>query len=84
MGLVSNVGNISVPANLLEFPVFRAGIADSTTGNARDWWLWDGENEWKVGKTTDQQRKDPIRGVWNDTMLRERIESRWTPETDRA
>jgi hypothetical protein len=83
-GLVSIVENIAVPENLLEFPVFRSGIADSTMGKVRDWWLWDGENEWKVGKITDEQRRYPIRGVWNDTMLIERIEGGWTPETDQT
>lgn len=80
--LVCVVANVDVPSGLKTFPIFRAGIADPTTKRVRDWWLWDGENEWKVGAITDEQRKYPIRGVWNDTMLIERIESRWTPQTD--
>lgn len=76
------VGNIEVPPELGAFPMFRTGIPDPKTGRVGDWWLWDGEDEWKVGAITDEQRKYPIRGVWNDTMLIERIESRWTPQTD--
>lgn len=78
------VGNEPVPPECRSFPTFRAGVEDSTTGRVESWWLWDGEKEWRVGDLTDEQRRLPIRGVWNDTLLIERIESDWTPETDRA
>jgi len=48
------------------------------------WWLWDGQEEWKVGDLTAEQRRLSIRGVWNDTLLRDRLESGWRPETDSA
>lgn len=46
------------------------------------WWLWDGVNEWPIGKLTKEQKHLPFNEVWNDTLLVERIESGWTPETD--
>lgn len=81
-GIVNVVGNASIPDEAQKLPIFRDGIADPTTGKVAVWWLWDGENEWKVGTLTSEQRKLPIRGVWNDTLLIERIQSEWTPETD--
>jgi hypothetical protein len=81
-GIVTNIGNITVPLNAQKFPTFRDGVADPKTGKVNTWWLWDGENEWKVGVLTPEQRKFPIRGVWNDTLLVERIQSGWTPEKD--
>ena len=80
-GITSVVANHPVDRLLQEFPLFRAGVVDPTTGKVAVWWLWDGQNEEKVGTLTNEQRKLPIRGVWNDTLLIERIESGWTPET---
>ncbi|OHA83396.1 MAG: hypothetical protein A2937_03680 [Candidatus Yonathbacteria bacterium RIFCSPLOWO2_01_FULL_47_33b] len=82
--IVSIVGNAPVPDFAKKFPTFRAGVADPATGKVTTWWLWDGEKEWRVGDLTPEQRKMPIRGIWNDTLLIERIESGWKPETDSA
>jgi hypothetical protein len=64
------------------FPTFRAGVVDPVTRKVSVWWLWDGEKEWRVDELTVEQRRLSIRGVWNDTLLIERIESGWTPERD--
>jgi len=82
IGSVEIVGNLSVSNTLSQFPTFRAGVIDPSTGKVAIWWLWDGEREWKIGRLTEEQKKFPIRGVWNDTLLIERIESNWTPYTD--
>lgn len=76
------VGNTAISDRNLEFPVFRAGMLDPTTGKVRIWWLWDGEKEWPIGELTREQRKLPIREIVNDTLLIERIESGWSPERD--
>lgn len=81
-GIVSIVDNVALPTEAQAFPVFRSGVTDPSTRKVGVWWLWDGEKEWRVGDLTAEQRKLSIRGVWNDTLLIERIESGWTPETD--
>jgi hypothetical protein len=81
-GLVDIVSNVSVPSALNTFPTFRAGLVDRE-GKVRVWWLWDGEKEWRVGDLTMEQRKLPIVETLNDTALKLRIESDWTPEKDR-
>ena len=81
-GILHVIGNEQVPEAFKAFPVFRTGVADPRTGNVTTWWLWDGEREWKVGTLSEEQKRLPIRGVWNDTLLAERIVSGWTPETD--
>jgi hypothetical protein len=80
--LVRVVTNISVPEKNKKFPTFRAGIVDPATKKVAVWWLWDGEKEWRIGELDKEQKKLPIRGIWNDTLLIERIDSGWTPETD--
>ncbi|OZG70205.1 hypothetical protein BTA51_27455 [Hahella sp. CCB-MM4] len=80
-GIFEIVGNFSVKEELKPFPLFRAG-AVGTSGKVATWWLWDGEKEERIGKLSDKQKYLPIRGVWNDTLLIERIESGWTPYTD--
>lgn len=80
--IVSISGNVAVPSKLQPFPLFRNGVVDPITGKVGTWWLWDGEKEWRVGTLASEQRKLPILGVWNDTMLVKRIETGWTPETD--
>ncbi|WP_145291857.1 hypothetical protein [Pirellulimonas nuda] len=78
----SIVGQVAIPDELQSFPVFRAGVIDPKTKKVATWWLWDGHTEWRVGQLKPEQRKLPIRGIWNDTMLVERIVSDWRPETD--
>lgn len=81
-GIVKKVGHCSLPTHAEETPVFRAGVVDPSTNRVETWWLWDGEKEWMVGEITNEQRKLPIRGSWNDTMLVKRIEEGWLPERD--
>jgi hypothetical protein len=79
--LVEVVGNVPIPENLRPFPIFRDGNTSSGT-NVTTWWLWDGEKEWRIGTLTPEQRKLPIRAVWNDTLLIHRIEDGWRPENE--
>jgi hypothetical protein len=81
-GIFKVIGNREPSAKNRIFPIFRDGIADPNTKRVATWWLWDGEKEWKVGTLTPEQRKYPLRAVWNDTMLVNRIEQGWTPEKD--
>ena len=76
------VDNRAVPDSAQSFPLFRTGVEDPVTRKVKVWWLWDGEKEWKVGDITTDQRKLPLRGIWNDTLLIERIEGDWTPSND--
>ena len=73
-----NLKTTSDPSENKAFPVFRDGIADPRTEKVAVWWFWDGEKEWRVGKITPEQRKMPIRSLWNCKMLVERIEEGWT------
>jgi hypothetical protein len=75
------VAHEAIPEDAQVFPVFRAG-SPGPGGRVETWWLWDGEREWRIGELTDEQRHLPIRGIWNDTLLIERIVSGWLPETD--
>jgi hypothetical protein len=80
--IVAVAGNAPVPKDTSVFPTFRTGVVDPATGKVTVWWFWDGEKEWRVGTLTPEQRSMPIRGVWNDTILVERIVSGWRPEND--
>lgn len=82
MGVVSRIGNAEIPPEYRDFPVFRAGVVNPVSGKVDHWWFWDGTREWPVGDLTESQRRMPIRGVWNDTLLVERIESGWRAELD--
>lgn len=81
-GIFEFVVNVPVPASASAFPLFRTGLPDPQTGKVENWWLWDGQKAWRVGAITDEQRNLPLRGIWNDTILIERIESGWTPASD--
>ena len=80
--IVFVVGNCGVAKELVDFPVFRAGAINPNIGKVATCWLWDGKKETKIGKLSEEQRKLPIRGVCNDTLLIERIETYWTAEND--
>ncbi|WP_019937328.1 hypothetical protein [Bordetella sp. FB-8] len=81
-GIVRKVVHCPIPEHACNPPVFRAGVVDPSTGKVETWWLWDGEKEWKIGAITEEQRRLPIRGSWNDTLLIKRIEEGWLPEKD--
>ena len=74
--IVSIVGNIPIKDEFKAFPIFRTGVAGQS-GVVEDWWLWDGENEERIGKLSAKQMEYPIRGVINDTLLIERICTGW-------
>jgi hypothetical protein len=82
-GIVRVVAEEEIPASAQTFPLFRSGSADAQ-GEVKVWFLWDGVREWRVDRLTPEQKKLPLRpGVWNDTLLIERIVSGWRPsETD--
>ena len=80
--IVQIAGHAPVDPDLTAFPIFRAGVADPRTGAVGTWWLWDGENEWRVGTLTPDQRQFPVRGVMNDTALVEHIVEEWNPAVD--
>lgn len=82
-GIIQKANSCTVPTHSKETPTFRAGVVDPSTGRVDAWWFWNGEKEWKVGEITEEQRKFPIRGTWNDTLLVQRIEEGWLPEKDR-
>ncbi|AJC15122.1 hypothetical protein [Pandoraea sputorum] len=82
--LTAKIGRFKIPEHSQKMPIFRAGIRHSVTKKVENWWLWDGEREWMVGEITEDQRKLPIRGIWNDTLLIKRIEDGWLPEHDTA
>lgn len=77
--IVRVIGRHEVPERARKFPLFRDGVVDPKTGRVAHWWLWDGEREWRVGKLTKREKNLPIRSVWNDILLAERIASEWSP-----
>lgn len=82
-GIFKTVGKAAVPPRAQKFPLFRAAGGIDREGRVLNWFLWDGEREWRIDGLTDEQRRLPIRGVWTDLLLIQRIEEGWTPATDR-
>lgn len=78
-GLFKVVTNQLIPAYAEQFPLFKTGTPNGE-GHIEVWWLWNGSKEWKVGNLTEDQKKLSLRGIWNDTLLVQRIESGWHPE----
>lgn len=77
---VTRLGRVDVPPHAQAFPLFRAaGQIEPGTGKVLDWWLWDGEREWRIGQLTHEQRDLPLREVVMPPMLIERLELGWTP-----
>jgi hypothetical protein len=79
--IVRVVAEEPIPAGAEEFPLFRSGVR-AQDGQVHTWWLWDGDREWKIGALKPEQHRLPIRGIWNDTLLVERILSGWRHEVE--
>jgi hypothetical protein len=73
------VASESIPPHAQEFPTFRSGTPNRN-GVVENWWLWNGRERWHVGALTPGMEKLPIPGVWNHTLLVERIVAHWRQE----
>jgi len=83
MEIFTVIGNIDVPEELRAFPVFRVRGYMDKHGTVKQWKFWNGKNTWPIAwltELTEEQKKLPIRGSWNDTLLIERLQEGWTPE----
>lgn len=81
-GILSAAGTAGVPVSDRAFPVFRVPGEVDRSGRVLNWLLWDGNTHKNIGQLRPEQRNLPIEGIWNDTLLRERIESEYTPAKD--
>jgi hypothetical protein len=83
-GICEVAGSVPVPEESQEFPLFRNtqdyGVRPST--DPKRWWFWDGEKSWFVGKLKPEQRRMPIEEIVDGELLRERVETGWSPATD--
>ncbi len=79
-GFAEVIGSAEIPAAKRAFPVFRmsAGIPEG----ADNWWLWDGNREWKIGRLTEEQKRMPIASTWTGPYLIDRICEGWNPQWD--
>ena len=75
----SIVGNVLIPEEIRGFPLFRCG-GIGVSGKVKTWWLWDGENQVRIGTLTEAQKSLPVRQIWNIALMIERIECRWVWE----
>lgn len=73
------IGVRPVPEFAQNFPIFKSGHYDPEQGKITVWFLWDGTNDWRVDKLTEEEKDYPIQEVINATLLIERIETGWTP-----
>jgi hypothetical protein len=80
--IVSLAGNLAVPSQFADFPLMRKAGLEPLGGGKLDWWLWDGNEDWRIGPLTPDQRKLSIASVVNYTMLIHMIDTDWRPETD--
>lgn len=78
-GIVSIAGTAEIPEQARAFPTFRMAGGQDRSGRIRNWWLWDGREQRYVGQLTPEQCHLSIAEVWNDTLLIERLASRWSP-----
>lgn len=81
-GIVARVGNIDVPIADRAFPLFKISSPPNPATKERQWWLWDGEHEWRTGDLSPEYRNLPVRAVINDTLLIQRIVSGWQPSDE--
>lgn len=80
--IVTIISNEDIPVIDSKFPLFRNGIKHPEDNTRIKWWIWDGEKETLIGEhLNEEQKKYPLQGIWNDTLLKERIISGWSHKT---
>jgi hypothetical protein len=81
--IVRVVANEPLPTSSRSFPIFRNSHRDRSGKRMRPWFLWNGSREWRVEQLSEAElRAYPPLGVWNDTLLVERIVAGWSHEQD--
>ena len=66
--IVRKIAHCPIPSHSSAFPTFKAGTPNKE-GTVENWWLWDGEREWRPSRLSKTELTYPTRGVVNDTML---------------
>jgi len=81
--IVRVVASEPIPLHTVTFPTFRSSRRDRSGKRVGTWFLWDGQRKWNAERLTEQQLRDyPPLGIWNDTLLIERIIAGWRNEHD--
>ncbi len=80
--IVRVVAEEEIPEVYRPFPIFRAAGARTGNGEVLKWFLWDGDREWPAEMSSDELAQYPIRAIWNDTLLIDRICSKWQSSDD--
>jgi hypothetical protein len=80
-GLISAVGHAEIPTEARGFPLMKLPAA-APSWEADEWWLWNGDKEWRTGRTDPLLKTASPRETWNDTLLAHRIASGWSPADD--
>jgi hypothetical protein len=82
--IIKKIGRMEIPSHLKNLPLFRVilGIPPAGPGKFDHWGFWNGQETWFVGEINDEQRKMPVREIWNDTLIIERLEEGYTAEKD--
>lgn len=81
-GMVQVVAEEPIPPAAQAFPLFRRGLADRE-GQVKQWFLWDGDRDSPIEELTPDLLKLPIHlGIWNASLLVERIASGWIPSDE--
>jgi len=84
-GEVKYVGRSAVPdAYSTGVPILKANIGQLDDGRRQpgQWWLDDGEKEWRVFNLTPEQQKYPYRDSISAKTLARNISRGWDPEWD--
>lgn len=76
---IPRVANCPVRSDLQPFPKFRNGIANPKTNIVDDWWIWDGEKEYRVGHLTMEQMTIPRLAIRNLVSIIDLVEGRTHP-----
>ena len=78
------IGKYSIPDFAKTFPTFKGGDYDSDTGKYCNWYLWDGDKEWRPenGKLTKEEAGYPMLLIYSYKSIIGRLERGWKPEDE--
>ena len=73
--IVTKIGNYPIPKSFVLPQKFRVSFVEFSCWHIIDYETWNRE---KVEKLTDEQKQLSPWGIWNDTLLKDRIAEGWT------
>jgi len=79
LGYLEILDRLPIAQANAKFPIFKSTFLEEPSGETSNvWWLWNGEQEWRVESLTEFERNYPNKEIPSPDVFVSRIGNGWT------